>query len=68
MVVLGTLAETSVSLSLGGETSGLSVLVDRVGDPVDSGVSSDSLVRRAVGESKEVNKVRARFQIKGDRL
>lgn len=29
----------------GGETSGLSVLVDGVGDPVDSGVSSDGLVR-----------------------
>lgn len=29
----------------GGETSGLSVLVDGVGNPVDSGVSSDGLVR-----------------------
>ena len=49
VVVLGTLAETSVSLSLGGESSSLSVLVDWVGDPVDSGVSSDSLVGWAVG-------------------
>ena len=49
MVVLGALAETPVPLALGGESTGLSVLVDRVGDPVDSGVSSDGLVRRAVG-------------------
>lgn len=51
MVVLGSLAETSVSLSLGGETSGLSVLVDGVGDPVDSGVSSDGLVLGAKGRT-----------------
>lgn len=49
MVVLGSLAETSVSLSLGGKTSGFSVLVDGVGDPVDSGISSDGLVLGARG-------------------
>jgi len=41
-----TLAKTSVLLANRGKASGLSVLVDSVGDPVDSGVSSDSLVRR----------------------
>lgn len=44
MVVFASLAETPVPLSLGGETSGLSVLVDGVGDPVDSGITSDGLV------------------------
>lgn len=59
MVVLGTLAETPVLLSLGGETSGLSVLVHRVGDPVDSGVSSDGLVLRAAVR-------RARKEVSGE--
>jgi hypothetical protein len=44
VVVFASLAETPVPLSLGGETSGLSVLVDGVGDPVDSGITSDGLV------------------------
>ena len=44
MVVPRTLAQTPVLLALGGETSGLAVLVHGVGDPVDSGVSADSLV------------------------
>lgn len=46
MVVLVTLAGTPVLLSFGGKTSGFSVLVDGVGDPVDSSITSDSLVRR----------------------
>jgi len=44
VVVLVALPETPVPLSLGGETTSLPVLVDGVGDPVDSGISSDSLV------------------------
>lgn len=39
-----TLLDTSVLLSDGSKTSGLSVLVDRVADPVVSWVSSDGLV------------------------
>lgn len=46
MVVLVSLAGTPVLLSFGGKTSGFSVLVDGVGDPVDSSITSDSLVRR----------------------
>jgi hypothetical protein len=46
VVVLVALAGTPVLLSLGGKTSGFSVLVNGVGDPVDSGITSDSLVRR----------------------
>lgn len=45
VVVLVTLAGTPVLLAFGGKTSGFSVLVDGVGDPVDSGITSDSLVR-----------------------
>jgi len=44
VVVLVTLSETPVPLSLGGETTGLSVLVNGVGDPVDSGITTDGLV------------------------
>lgn len=40
-----TLVDTSGLLSGGSKTSGFSVLVDRVTDPVVSGVSSDGLVR-----------------------
>jgi hypothetical protein len=47
VVVPRSLAETPVLLSFGSETSGFSVLVDGGGDPVDSGISSDSLVRGA---------------------
>jgi hypothetical protein len=36
---------TSVLLADRGKATSLSVLVDGVGDPVDSGVSSDGLVR-----------------------
>lgn len=46
VVVLGTLAETTVALALGGEATGLAALVDGVGDPVDAGVAADGLVRR----------------------
>lgn len=48
VVVLVALSETPVPLSLGGETTSLPVLVDGVGDPVDSGISSDSLVLGAI--------------------
>jgi hypothetical protein len=44
VVVPRTLAQTPVFLSFGSKSSGFSVLVDRSGDPVDSCVSSDSLV------------------------
>lgn len=50
-----TLATTSVLLALGGKTSSLSSLVDSVGDPVDSGVSSDGLVG---GADKEEARMR----------
>jgi hypothetical protein len=50
VVVPGSLAETSVGLALGGETSGLAVLVDGVADPVDTGITTDGLVAGAVGE------------------
>lgn len=46
MVVLVALAGTPVLLAFGGKTTGFSVLVNGVGDPVDSGITSDSLVRR----------------------
>ena len=39
-----TLTKTTVLLAFSGETSGFTVLVDRVADPVDTSVSSDSLV------------------------
>lgn len=54
VVVPRSLAETPVLLSLRGESSCLSVLVDGVGDPVDSGVSSDGLVRWAGGLAEGV--------------
>ena len=44
VVVPRSLAQSPVLLSLGCKSSGLSVLVDGVGDPVDSGISSDGLV------------------------
>jgi hypothetical protein len=49
VVVSGTLAETPVLLALGGETTSLAVLVDGVGDPVDSGITTDGLVLGAIG-------------------
>lgn len=48
VVVLRTFSETPVLLPLGGKTSSLSVLVDGVGDPVDSGIASDGFVLGAV--------------------
>lgn len=44
VVVLVALSETPVPLALGGETPALTVLVDGVGDPVDPGITTDSLV------------------------
>lgn len=41
-----TLVDTSGLLTGGGQTSGLTVLVDWVADPVVARVSSDGLVRR----------------------
>lgn len=49
VVVLGSLAETTVLLALGGETARLAVLVDGIGDPVDTGITTDGLVLGAVG-------------------
>jgi hypothetical protein len=48
VVVLGALAETAVLFALGGEATGLAVLVHGVGDPVDAGVAADGLVLGAV--------------------
>lgn len=45
--VVGTVTldtETTVSLASGGEASALSVLVDRLGDPVDAGIVADGNV------------------------
>lgn len=44
VVVSVSLSETTGFLAGAGEASGFSVLVNRVDDPVDSGVSSDGLV------------------------
>lgn len=46
MVVKMTFAETTVLLSNASKTARFPMLVDRVGDPVDSGVTADSLVVR----------------------
>ena len=46
VVVEVTLSDTPVLLADRGESSSLSVLVDGLGDPVYSGVSSDRLVGR----------------------
>lgn len=54
VVVLGSLAETPVPLALGGKTTSLAVLVDRVGDPVDAGITTDGLVLGAVGGSEGI--------------
>lgn len=45
VVVLGALSDTTVLAALGGEATSLAVLVDGVADPVDAGVTTDSLVR-----------------------
>jgi hypothetical protein len=44
VVVLVATAETTALLAGGGETTGLAVLVDGVGDPVDAGIATDGLV------------------------
>lgn len=44
LVVAVALVETTRSLAGGGETASLTVLVDRVDDPVDAGINADSLV------------------------
>jgi hypothetical protein len=44
LVVTVTLGDTSVLLTDGGKTTSLTVLVDGVDDPVDSGVTADGLV------------------------
>lgn len=44
MVVSVSLSKTTRFLAGAGEASGFSVLVNRVNDPVDSRISSDSLV------------------------
>lgn len=54
MVVSVTLAESTRFLAGGGEASGFSVLVHGVDNPVDSGVSSDSLVRGVNKDDLEV--------------
>lgn len=54
VVVQVTLVDTSVLLSGGGKTSGFSVLVDWVGNPVVSCVSSDGLVGWVYHDDLEV--------------
>lgn len=44
LVVLVSLAQTTVLLADGGETTALAVLVDGVDDPVDAGVATDGFV------------------------
>ena len=44
VVVLVTTTKTTALLASGGETTRLAVLVDRVDDPVDAGIATDSLV------------------------
>jgi len=54
VVVAVTLSKTTRLLASSGETTSFSVLVNGVDDPVDSGVSSDSLVRRINKDDLEV--------------
>ena len=42
--MLRALAQATVLLALGGEATGLAVLVHGVGDPVDAGIAADGLV------------------------
>jgi hypothetical protein len=44
VVVLVSTAETTGLLAGGGKTTGLAVLVDRLDDPVDTGIAADGLV------------------------
>jgi hypothetical protein len=44
VVVLVATAETTRLLASGGETTALAVLVDRLDDPVDTGIAADGLV------------------------
>ena len=46
VVVLVTLVDTTGLLAGGGKTASLTVLVHRVDDPVDTGVTADGLVLR----------------------
>ena len=54
LVVAVTLALTPALLARGSETSCLAVLVDRVDDPVDAGVSSNGVVRWVDGNDLKV--------------
>lgn len=47
MVEPVSLGDTPVLLSLGGKTTSFTVLVNWVGNPVDAGITTDSLVRWA---------------------
>jgi hypothetical protein len=44
VVVLVSLSKTTALLAGGGEATALAVLVDRLGDPVDAGITADGLV------------------------
>lgn len=48
-----------VLLALGGETSGLAVLVHGVDDPVDTGVAADGLVLGAARERERREREKA---------
>lgn len=54
VVVTVALSKTSRLLASSGETTGFSVLVNRVDDPVNSWVSSDRLVLRVNKDNLEV--------------
>jgi len=54
MVVAVTLSETTRLLASRGKATSFSVLVDSFDDPVDSGIPSNSLVRRINKDNLEV--------------
>lgn len=57
MVVPRSLAQTPVLLALGSKSTGLSVFVYGVGDPVDSCVSSDGFVVGAGGQRTNAKRI-----------
>jgi len=54
LVVTVTLAQSTRLLACSGKTTGLTVLVNRVDDPVDAGITADSLVLRVNEDDLEV--------------
>lgn len=54
VVVAVTLVDTTALLASGGEGTGLTVLVDGLGDPVDAGIAADGRVRGVDEDDLEV--------------